>query len=145
MKTYSQKPSEISRAWYVIDATDISMGRVSTVAASLLIGKGKPTVTDHMDGGDYVIVINTDNMKFTGNKKDQKLYQNHSGFPGGLRTRTLGDITTTEALTKSIRGMLPVNKLRDARLARLKVYTGNEHNHAPQQPKNYPITKTGDK
>lgn len=115
------------------------MGRVSTVAASLLLGKGKPTVTAHTDGGDFVIIINADKVKFTGKKEDQKLYQNHSGFPGGLRTRKLGDISNTEALSKSIRGMLPVNKLREARLARLKIYEGSEHNHHAQKPQVYKL------
>lgn len=142
MKTYSQKPDQITRKWYVIDATDVPMGRLSTVAASLLIGKGKPTVTSHMDGGDYVVVINSDSLKFTGSKLDTKEYHNHSGFPGGLRTRKLSDLSTTEALQKSIRGMLPVNKLRDGRLARLKIYAGSEHNHTAQQPKVYPIKKS---
>lgn len=137
MKTYSQKSSEVTRQWHVIDAADIAMGRVSTVAASLLLGKGKPTVTSHTDGGDFVIIINAAKVKFTGNKEDKKLYQNHSGFPGGLRTRKLSEISNVEALSRSIRGMLPVNKLRDARLARLKIYEGSEHNHNAQKPQDY--------
>ena len=137
MKTYSQKETEVKRVWHILDASNVAMGRVSTVAASLLLGKGKPTVTNHTDGGDFVIIINVGAIKFTGNKADQKLYQNHSGFPGGLRIRRLGDISKTEALSKSIRGMLPVNKLREARLARLKIYEGSEHNHSAQKPKMY--------
>lgn len=139
MRTYSQKPSEISRKWYLIDATEASMGRVSTVAASLLIGKGKPTITPHMDGGDYVVIINTDQMPVTGGKEEKKVYHNHSGYPGGLRSRQLKDIDNTEALGRAIRGMLPVNKLRDARLARLKIYAGAEHNHTAQQPTQYSL------
>lgn len=137
MKTYSQKASEVTRKWHVIDASGIAMGRVSTVAASLLLGKGKTTVTDHTDGGDFVIIINAANVKITGNKEDKKLYQNHSGFPGGLRTRKLVDLSKTEALGKSIRGMLPVNKLREARLTRLKIYEASEHNHNAQKPEVY--------
>ena len=137
MKTYSQKPSEITRKWHLIDATEASMGRISTVAASLLIGKAKPTITPHMDGGDYVVIINADQMPVTGGKEEKKIYHNHSGYPGGLRSRPLKDVDNTEALQKAIRGMLPVNKLREGRLARLKIYTGTEHNHTAQRPEQY--------
>lgn len=141
MKTYSQKPSEITRKWHLIDATGVSMGRVSTVAASLLLGKGKPTISDHMDGGDFVVIVNADKMKITGGKETKKEYHNHSGFPGGLRTRKLGELSSNEALTKSIRGMLPVNKLREARLSRLKIFAGSDHNHTAQQPVAYSLEK----
>jgi len=144
MKTYSQKPADISRKWYVLDASQASLGRVATVAARLLIGKDKPTVTAHIDGGDYVVIINADNMVVTGKKAEDKIYYNHSGFPGGLRERQLKDVASTEALTTAIRGMLPVNKLRDGRLARLKVYGGAEHNHNAQTPIVYDLKK-GDK
>lgn len=139
MKTYSQKPSEITRKWHLIDATEASMGRIATVAASLLLGKGKPTITPHMDGGDYIVIINADQMPVTGGKEDKKIYHNHSGYPGGLRSRALKDIENTEALYKAIRGMLPVNKLREGRLARLKIFAGAEHNHTAQQPENFSL------
>lgn len=141
MKTYSQKPSEITRKWHLIDATEASMGRVATVAASLLIGKGKPTISSHMDGGDFVVIINTDQMPVTGGKEDKKMYHDHSGFPSGLRSRALKEMDSAEALRRAIRGMLPVNKLRDGRLARLKIYNGAEHNHNPQQPTAYSLKK----
>ncbi len=137
MKTFSQKPTNVTRAWYVLDASQATLGRVSTRAASLLIGKGKPQITPHVDGGDFVIVINADKLKVTGEKHTDKKYYKHSGFPGGLRTRSLSDIMKTdptEVITRSVRGMLPANKLRAGRLARLKVYTGNEHHHTAQKP-----------
>lgn len=141
MRTYSQKPAEVTRKWYVIDASTASVGRVSTVAASLLIGKGKPTFTPHVDGGDYVIITNATNMVVTGNKETGKLYQNHSGYPGGLRTRTLSEVKPAEILTKAIRNMLPANKLREGRLERLKIYDGANHNHAAQKPEEYKLQK----
>ena len=137
MKTYSIKKAEISRKWYVLDASEASLGRVATVAASLLIGKGKPTVTAHMDGGDFVIIINAQNLVVTGNKLEQKTYYRHSGYPGGIYKKTLQEIMDkdpSEALQHAIRGMLPVNKLRDGRLARLKIYNDENHNHAAQKP-----------
>jgi large subunit ribosomal protein L13 len=137
MKTYSQKSAEISRKWYLIDASESTIGRVSTVAASLLIGKGKPTVTHHMDGGDYVVIINANNVGISGNKLEGKFYYRHSGYPGGISKRSLRNVMekdASEALFKSIRGMLPVNKLRDGRLERLKIYNDDQHKHAPQNP-----------
>jgi large subunit ribosomal protein L13 len=137
MKTYSQKSAEISRKWYLIDASESTIGRVSTVAASLLIGKGKPTVTHHMDGGDYVVIINANNVGISGNKLEGKFYYRHSGYPGGITKRSLRNVMekdASEALFKAIRGMLPVNKLRDGRLERLKIYNDDQHKHAPQNP-----------
>ncbi len=137
MKTYSAKPSEVTRKWYVIDASDTTLGRVATQAASLLIGKGKPMVTSHIDCGDFVIVINTDKLVVTGAKMTDKMYYRHSGYPGGLTETQLKDVIikdSTRAIYDAVRGMLPVNKLRDGRLARLKLYTGPEHNHAAQKP-----------
>jgi len=142
MKTYSIKKAEISRKWYVLDASAAPLGRLSTVAASLLIGKGKPTVTPHMDGGDFVIIINAQNMVVTGNKPEKKFYWRHSGYPGGISKKSLQEVmdkNPAEAITHSIRGMLPVNKLRDGRLARLKIYNGSEHTHAPQKPEIYDL------
>ena len=137
MKTYSAKPSEVVRKWYVIDASDTTLGRVATKAASLLIGKGKPMVTGHIDCGDFVIVINTDKLVVTGAKMEDKMYYHHSGYPGGLKETQLKDVIakdSTRAIFDAVRGMLPVNKLRDGRLQRLKLYAGAEHNHAPQKP-----------
>lgn len=137
MKTYSAKPSDVTRKWYIIDASDTTLGRVATQAASLLIGKGKPMVTSHIDCGDFVIIINTDKLVVTGAKMTDKMYYRHSGFPGGLTETQLKDVIakdSTRAIHDAVRGMLPVNKLRDGRLARLKLYTGAEHNHAAQKP-----------
>lgn len=137
MKTYSAKPSEVTRSWYVIDASEAPMGRVATKAATLLTGKEKPMFTHHIDTGDFVIIINAGKLVVTGNKLTDKMYYHHSHYPGGLKEATLAEKMVkdpTHALTHAIRGMLPVNKLRDGRLARLKVYAGAEHNHAAQKP-----------
>jgi large subunit ribosomal protein L13 len=136
-KTYSAKPSDVTREWYVIDAAQAPLGRVATQVAQLLTGKGKPMFTQHIDTGDFVIVINADNLKVTGDKMEKKIYYRHSGFPGGLKETSLRkqmDKDSTEVIVHAVRGMLPVNKLRDGRLARLKVYGGSEHNHAAQKP-----------
>ncbi|HET9173674.1 MAG TPA: 50S ribosomal protein L13 [Candidatus Saccharimonadales bacterium] len=137
MKTFSAKPSDVNRLWYVVDASEISLGRVATQVATLLTGKGKPQFTQHIDTGDYVIVINAQDLKVTGNKVDKKIYYRHSNFPGGLKERTLREQMEkdpSEVVIHAVRGMLPVNKLRDGRLARLKVYAGSEHNHEAQKP-----------
>lgn len=137
MKTYSAKPSDVTRKWYVIDASEATLGRVATQAASLLLGKGKPQFTKHIDCGDFVVVINTDKLNVTGAKLTDKKYYNHSGHPSGLRERRLEELLekdSTEVIYQAVRGMLPVNKLRDERLQRLKLYTGAEHNHAAQKP-----------
>src|SRR4051794_25167050 len=136
-KTYSLKKSEISRQWYLLDASEVPFGRLSTHAASLLIGKGKPTLTHHMDNGDFVVIVNAENMVITGNKEEKKIYWRHSGYPGGIYKKTLREALEKpeEVLHHSIRGMLPVNKLRDGRLKRLKIYRDDKHNHEAQQPK----------
>jgi large subunit ribosomal protein L13 len=136
-KTYSAKPSDVTREWYVIDASQAPLGRVATQVAQLLTGKGKPMFTQHIDTGDFVIVINTDNLKVTGDKLEKKIYYRHSGFPGGLKETPLRkqiEKDSTEVIVHAVRGLLPVNKLRDGRLLRLKVYKGAEHNHAAQKP-----------
>lgn len=146
MKTYSLKPSEVKRKWYVLDASEAPLGRVSTQAATLLLGKGKPGVTAHVDGGDFVIIVNAAGLVVTGNKVKDKDYFRHSGFPGGLYKRTLGEtmqIDPTKVLHHSIRGMLPDNKLRDARLKRLKIYAGADHNHSAQTPQTLSLTRKG--
>jgi len=137
MKTYSQKPADVERKWYVLDASSAPFGRIATQAASLLLGKGKATVTPHTDGGDYVVVINAGNLIVTGNKTQDKSYYRHSGFPGGIYKRSMGEQQAKDPASiiyKAVRGMLPDNKLRDGRLARLKIYEGAEHNHMAQQP-----------
>jgi large subunit ribosomal protein L13 len=136
-KTYSAKPSDVTRQWYVIDATEAPLGRIAAKVATLLTGKEKPQFTQHIDCGDYVVVINADQLVVTGDKLDKKIYYRHSGYPGGLKETALGDQIakdSTKVIIHAVRGMLPANKLRDGRLARLKVYGGSEHNHAAQQP-----------
>lgn len=140
MKTYSAKPTDVVRKWHILDASKAPIGRISTVAASLLTGKGKPMFSHHIDCGDFVIIINTDNLVATGNKMEDKKYHRHSDYPGGLKSPSLKEVIvkdSTKVLIKSVRGMLPVNKLRAGRLARLKVYSGAEHNHAAQMPTEY--------
>lgn len=146
MKTYSAKPTDVERKWYVIDAAEAPLGRLSTQVATLLTGKGKPQFTKHIDCGDFVIVINTDNLVVTGNKMEDKMYYRHSGFPGGLKEAQLKEKMakdSTEVIFKAVRGMLPVNKLRDGRLARLKIYAGGEHNHEAQKPTKLSLVKEG--
>ena len=137
-KTYSQKPTEVNRKWLLIDAADApTLGRLSATIATYLTGKYKPTFTPHTDGGDYVIVINADKVKVTGNKEEAKKYYRHSGFPGGIKEASLKELRAKDAsmiIQKSVFGMLPKNKLQDERMKRLKVYNGSEHNHAAQKP-----------
>lgn len=142
-KTFSAKPSDVTRKWYVIDAADAPVGRLATTVAQLLTGKGKPSFTKHIDTGDYVIVINTDNLVVTGDKMEKKIYYKHSGHPGGLsetKLRHQMDKDSTAVIERAIRGMLPVNKLRADRLARLKVYAGADHNHEAQKPEKLTIS-----
>jgi large subunit ribosomal protein L13 len=137
MKTYSAKPADVTRKWYILDASQIPLGRLSTRAATLLTGKEKPQFTNNVDCGDYVIVVNAGNLQVTGKKMADKMYYRHSGYPSGLTETTLTEAIAkdpTKPVIHAIRGMLPVNKLRDGRLARLKVYAGSEHPHDPQQP-----------
>lgn len=136
-KTFSLKPADISRAWVVVDAAEIPLGRLSTVVASRLIGKYKPTYTPHVDNGDYVIVINADSLVVTGDKETAKTYYRHSGFPGGLKERSLKEqrvLGSSKIIEKAVKGMLPKNKLASERLARLRVFGGAEHTHNAQQP-----------
>lgn len=137
MKTYSAKPSDVTRGWYIIDAAEVPLGRMATRIATLLTGKEKPQFTTHIDCGDNVIVINADKLVVTGDKITDKKYYHHSLYPGGLYERTLGEQMGRDArvvIQKAVKGMIPVNKLRPARLARLKVYTGTEHSHEAQKP-----------
>lgn len=137
MKTYSAKPSDVTRAWYVIDASEAPLGRVATRIATLLTGKEKPQFTSHIDCGDNVIVINAQNLVVTGKKMTDKIYYKHSNYPGGLKEATLAEKlekNPSEVIEKAVYGMLPVNKLRADRMKRLKVYANNEHNHTAQKP-----------
>ena len=137
MKTFMAKNGQIERKWYVVDATDIPLGRVASQVAAILRGKNKPIYTPHVDTGDYVIVINTDKMVLTGNKLTQKHYYRHSGFPGGLKDVLYKDLMATKsdfALEKAVKGMLPKNSLGKKMFMKLKVYKGSEHPHSAQQP-----------
>ncbi len=137
MKTYSAKPTEVTRKWYIIDAAEAPVGRIATKIATLLTGKGKPMFTSHIDCGDFVVVINADKAVFTGNKEEDKIYYRHTGFPGGIKDRTVReqrDLDSTVLIEKAVYGMVPVNKLRADRMKRLKIYAGAEHTHAPQKP-----------
>lgn len=138
MKTYSAKPADITREWYIVDASEAPLGRVATVIATLLTGKGKPQFTKHIDCGDFVVVINTKDIVVTGDKLTKKMYYRHSSYPGGLKESTLAEKLEKDpafAITRAVRGMLPVNRLRDGRLLRLKVYADAEHKHEAQKPK----------
>jgi large subunit ribosomal protein L13 len=137
MKTYTAKPGEIERSWYVVDAESKTLGRLATQIADVLRGKGKPAYTAHVDTGDFVIVVNAEKIHVTGQKLDQKMYYRHSGYPGGLRTRTLREQLERrpeEVIRKAVRGMLPKNRLAAAQLKKLKVYAGPDHPHAAQNP-----------
>src|SRR4051794_2197153 len=137
MKTYPPKPGEIAREWYVVDAEGQTLGRLATRIADTLRGKGKPAYTPHVDTGDFVIVVNAEKIHVTGNKLDQKIYYHHSGYPGGLRERTLReqlDRRPEEVLRKAVKGMLPKNKLANAQITKLKIYAGPDHPHAAQSP-----------
>src|SRR5665647_3602795 len=136
-KTYSQKPSEVTRKWFIVDASSAPLGRVATTVAKYLIGKYKPSYTPHIDGGDYVVVINAAEVPVTGNKEEAKIYYRHSGFPGGIKDATLREVREKypeRIIESAVKGMLPKNKLSPDRMARLRVFAGSEHTHAPQKP-----------
>jgi large subunit ribosomal protein L13 len=141
MKTWTAKAEDVERAWYVVDAEGQTLGRLATRIADTLRGKGKPTYTPHVDTGDFVIVVNADKIVVTGNKLDQKRSYRHSGYPGGLRSRTLReqlDRRPTEVIRTAVKGMLPRNKLASRQITKLKVYAGPEHPHAAQNPTELP-------
>ena len=145
MKTFSANPTDVTREWLILDASTMPLGRLSTVAATLLLGKHKPMFTKHIDTGDYVIILNADKLVVTGGKETKKMYYRHSGFPGGIKETSLRDLQEkdpTAPITKAVRGMLPVNRLRDERLKRLKVYVGTEHGHEAQKPTVYEPKET---
>jgi large subunit ribosomal protein L13 len=138
MKTYSAKPGEITRDWYLVDAEGKTLGRLATQLADLLRGKGKPQYTPHVDSGDFVVVVNAEKIAVTGKKLDEKMYYRHSGYPGGLKERPLREQLErqpTEVLRKAVRGMLPRTRLGRQQLTKLKVYAGPEHPHDAQAPK----------
>ena len=140
MKTYSAKPLEVERKWYVIDATDMVLGRLATVAANLLRGKTKPEYTPNVDTGDFVIVINAEKVVVTGKKETDKIYRHHTGFPGGLKEisfKALMEKDPRLAIEKAVKGMLPHNTLGAEQFTKLKVYAGSEHPHAAQKPVEY--------
>ncbi len=142
MKTYNAKPGEITREWYFVDAEGKTLGRLATTIADTLRGKNKPQYTPHVDTGDFVIVVNAEKIHVTGNKLDQKMYHRHSGYPGGLRTRTLREQLErrpTEVLRKAVKGMLPRNRLARMQINKLKIYAGPEHPHTAQAPKPLPL------
>ena len=137
MKTYSAKPLEVERKWYVIDAEGKTLGRLATVCANLLRGKTKPEFTPHVDTGDFVIVINADKIQVTGNKETDKIYYHHTGFPGGLKSISFKDLMEkdpTKAIEKAVKGMLPHNTLGAQQFTKLKVYAGAQHPHEAQKP-----------
>ena len=145
MKTYSPKPKDVTRGWYVLDASEAALGRVAAKAAKLLLGKDKPGFAHHIDCGDYVIIINADKLVITGNKKSGKIYYRHSGYPGNLKSTSLADVLKEQSevvIQKAVRGMLPVNKLRAGRLARLKIYSGSEHQNEAQKPVSLSMKET---
>ncbi|AEG43477.1 50S ribosomal protein L13 [Isoptericola variabilis] len=144
MRTYTPKPGDVQRDWYVVDATDVVLGRLASQVATLLRGKHKPTFAPHVDGGDFVIVINADKVALSGNKRETKMAYRHSGYPGGLRSVAYGELlekNPERAVEKAVRGMLPKNSLAAQQLKKLKVYRGAEHPHAAQQPKPFEITQ----
>ena len=144
MRTYTPKQGEITRAWHIIDATDVVLGRLASQTAILLRGKHKPTFAPHVDGGDFVIIINAEKVALTGAKLAQKKAYHHSGHPGGLKSTSYTELlakSPEKAVEKAVRGMLPKNTLGRAQLSHLKVYRGAEHPHAAQQPQPLELTQ----
>ncbi|MCR6712562.1 MAG: 50S ribosomal protein L13 [Demequina sp.] len=144
MRTFTPKPGDITKNWYVIDATDVVLGRLASQAATLLRGKHKATFAPHVDGGDFVIVINAEKVALTGKKLTDKMVYRHSGYPGGLKEMPIGELLEkhpTRVIENAVKGMLPKNKLAATQLTHLKVYAGSEHPHAAQQPQAFEISQ----
>jgi large subunit ribosomal protein L13 len=142
MKTYVATPADRQRDWYVVDAEGQTLGRLATRIADALRGKRKPQYTPHVDTGDFVVVVNAEKIHVTGNKLEQKRYWRHSGYPGGIKSRTLAEMLDRrpeEVIRKAVKGMLPRNRLARKQLTKLKVYAGPDHPHAAQQPKTMEI------
>lgn len=136
-KTFSQKQADVTRRWLLIDAKEATLGRISTEIAKYLIGKYKPTYTPHIDGGDYVVVINARELVVTGAKETKKIYYRHSGFPGALKESSVKDLREKDPeriIYEAVKGMLPKNKLAAGRLERLRIFPGSEHDHTAQTP-----------
>ena len=144
MRTYSPKAGDVQREWHVIDARDVVLGRLAVQAATLLRGKHKPIYAPHVDTGDFVIIVNADKVALSGNKAQTKRAYRHSGYPGGLRSISFGELLEKDArraIEKAVWGMLPKNRLGRQMLRKLKVYAGPEHPHRAQQPKAFEITQ----
>ena len=144
MRTFTPKPAEVTRTWHVIDATDVVLGRLASQTAILLRGKHKTTFAPHVDGGDFVIIINADKVALTGAKLEQKKAYRHSGFPGGLKSTSYTELlakSPAKAVEKAVRGMLPHTTLGREQLTHLKVYAGSEHPHSAQKPVPFEITQ----
>ncbi|MBN8883449.1 LSU ribosomal protein L13P [Salana multivorans] len=144
MRTFTPKPSDVDRTWYVVDATDVVLGRLASHVASLLRGKHKATFAAHVDTGDFVIVVNADKVALTGAKAEKKMAYRHSGYPGGLKATVYSELlekNPERAVEKAIAGMLPKTSLGRQQLRKLKVYRGAEHPHAAQQPQPYELTQ----
>jgi len=144
VRTYSPKPDDVQRQWHVIDAADVVLGRLAVQAATLLRGKHKPTFAPHIDSGDFVVIVNASKVAIRGDKRDGKLAYRHSGYPGGLKSITIGELIERDpraAVEKAVRGMLPKNRIARRQLRKLKVYAGPEHPHVAQQPQPYEITQ----
>ncbi|MDE3087058.1 MAG: 50S ribosomal protein L13 [Acidobacteriota bacterium] len=142
MRTFSPKPADITRSWHVVDADGVVLGRLATTVASLLRGKHKPIFAPHVDTGDHVVVVNAEKVVLTAGKADVKLAYRHSGYPGGLRSRSYAELLASdpaEVVRRAVRGMLPRNRLGRAQLSKLKVYAGPDHPHAAQQPEPYTL------
>lgn len=144
MPTYSPKPGEVTRNWYVIDAENMVLGRLAVAVATLLRGKHKATYAPHVDGGDFVVVVNASKIAVTGNKRTDSLRRHHSGRPGGLKTVSIGELLDKDprrAVERAVWGMMPKNRLSRQMMNKLKVYAGPEHPHAAQTPQPYEITQ----
>ncbi|MFC4554377.1 50S ribosomal protein L13 [Georgenia faecalis] len=144
MRTYTPKPGDVEKNWYVIDATDVVLGRLATQVATLLRGKHKATFASHVDNGDFVVVINAEKVALTGSKREDKIAYHHSGFPGGLKATNYAQLLAkhpARAVEKAVRGMVPKTTLGRAQLRKLKVYAGPEHPHSAQKPQTFEITQ----
>ena len=147
VSTVSAKPGTVDRQWWIVDAEGQNLGRLATVIAETLAGKRSPWYTRHCDTGDFVVVVNAEKVAVTGNKLRDKKYWRHSGYPGGIRSRSLGEQLERrpeEVLRKAVRGMLPKNSLGRAQLTKLKIYAGTEHPHAAQQPQPLRLTRVAE-
>ena len=144
MRTFSPKPGDVTKTWHIIDASDVVLGRLASQVAVLLRGKHKATFAPHVDSGDFVIVINAEKVALTGAKLTDKMVYRHSGYPGGLKTKAIGELLATNptrVIENAVRGMLPRTKLGKAQISKLKVYAGAEHPHAAQQPQQFEISQ----